>query len=397
MKKNNSRKPVLLFIIYIIYMLYYLADMNTSANILVKQSGTRRGVHVFLFVLILVLGIYFITRGKYKQNDKFRSRLLLLIIWGIVVDVARNIAFWSVATHIGLLVLFYLIDFFSCTYVDCQDKYKIVIIIELFLWCITIYYGIRAYFNFRNYTGNEYSNVLNLSYNILAFVPILIQIKKKSIRSVSISISALCILISLKRGAIISLISMVIVYFVIIMRTNRSKSIKWKTFFGGSFILLLIIIIVVSLNGRTGGALFNRFSAAELSFGSNRSIIYSRAISEIKSRGILKLVLGTGSGSTEKFIGSGAHNEVLELAISYGIIGVLIYISMFVGGLKQICTMIDCDVESSVIGLYGMSFAYIFVVGIFGSSLFSHMTYHITLVMGLCDGYLSSISHEVNK
>lgn len=382
-KRIKSKSSVLLYIVYAVYLLYYLADMNTSANTVVKQTSERTSVHYYLVALIGILGIYYIFHGKIIINDRFRHRFFPLILWGACVDLINGVAFWSIATHIGLMVLFYLSLYFATVYVDTEEKYSRILFIELALWIITIYYGIRAYFSYSEYLGRD-TNVLNMAYNVLVFIPLLLQVRDRRIRNVSLLVSIVYIIASLKRGAVLAMFGMFLVYYFNLGKSIAGK-ISIKKVIAGVVAVIGLVLLVLIVNNRMGGALFNRFSANELRFGSTRDVIYRRAFNVIKERGLVDLIIGTGSGSTMTLIGSGAHNEELELMISYGLIGLLIYFAMLLGGVIQFKILKRNVVPKLQPTTYLMSLTYIIIVGIVGSAMFSHMTYHIMIAMGLAN------------
>jgi len=187
----------------------------------------------------------------------------------------------------------------------------------------------------------------------------------------------------LKRGAIIAMIIMAIIWYIYERRQRRfegtySPSRKRIVAF---FAVILVIIVSIWVNIKTNGSLAERFSFESMLDGSTRYDIYSNAIEEIKDRNIVTLIFGTGSGSSSTYVGSGIHNEILDLIISYGFIGALLYIITFFSGLNLIWK--KGREKNMNISVFAASFAYIFLVGIWGSALFSHMTFHIMLTMGL--------------
>lgn len=383
MGRTNKHK-FLLYFFFALYGAYYFADMQSSANVVVKQVSERTSVHYFMILMIIVLGGYLLFLHKIFVKDGFRTAILGLISCALFIDFVNNISFWSIATHIGLLVLFFLTSFFGSHYIDTKNKYQLVLRIEFILWCITLFYAIKAYFNYRSYMANSSSTpVLNMAYNMLVFLPILVQLKNKKIKTISILITVGYILLSLKRGAILALVGMIIVYWINMKEDWNFLVVKKRTLIVTIVCLISIIILAGYVDSITNGALSERFSLDSLRDGSNRNVIYSSAITEIKSRSLLRLIIGTGSGSTTTFIGSGAHNEVLEMMISYGFIGLIIYVLSLIMGIRHIMDMRWRNVNRTYVAVYAMSLFYIVAVGIFGSSLFSHMSFHIFLSMGL--------------
>lgn len=389
-KKSNNR-IVFLYFVYVLYSCYYFADMQTSANTVVKQVSPRTSVHLLLIALILVLGSYFVIKHRIFVKDSFNNMLLVFFSWATVVDFFNGVPVWSVATHVGLLVLFFLMYYFVSQYCDREEVYQRLIVIETVLWIITTFYAVKAYLNYRSfYGGMSGTPVLNMAYNMLVFLPVLVQIGKPRLRGIAIIITVLYIIISLKRGAIITLAVMAVSYWLVAIKNGDSIHIKRNHLIIILLSIIGFVLMVYEINNSTGGALFERFSYESLKYGSNRNTIYSSAVSEIKQRSFFSLLIGTGSGSTSVLIGSGAHNEVLEIVISYGFIGVIMYFSMIIKGILQYYELKRCTTNKRMLGVYAMSLCYIVSVGVFGSALFSHMSFHIMVSLGISVAFIHS-------
>ena len=54
---------------------------------------------------------------------------------------------------------------------------------------------------------------------------------------------------------------------------------------------------------------------------------------QILNRNFFEFLIGKGSGSSLSIIGSGVHNEILEMLFSYGVIGLIIYLWLVIRGI----------------------------------------------------------------
>lgn len=385
MTTKTKRIPLFLIVLYVVYSLYYFADMNTSANTMVKQTESRSDVHVYLIVLIVLLGVFFLSRGKWRLEDPFRLSFLFMIVWTVVVDLIVGAQFWGTATHVGLLTLFYLIYFWAANYINTSRLYNLVLCAECILWIITIWYAIQAYFAFREYNGEDVDIVLNMSYNVLVFMPVLLQIKKRALKLPMVTISVLYIVVSLKRGAIITLLAMIFVYAMMSDKKKGIKTMQIDQKKAGKVIISLaaIAVLIIVVDDQMGGALSARFTLDALRYGSSRNELYSAAWNDVKTRGILFFLLGKGSGSSLQIIGSGVHNEILEFLFSYGLVGAMMYVVVVFNGAKRGAWL--RNISSTSGRTFTMGMTYVVLVGVFGSALFSHMTFHIMLAMGMAN------------
>lgn len=382
-KKRGS--AWLLLLIYAVYFLYYFEDMETSANTMVKQTESRDMVHIYLIVLIAMLGVYFLTRGKWRLDDGFRSCFFLMIGWCIITDLIVGAAFWGIATHIGLLTLHYLIYYFGGHYIDSLQRYRTILALEFILWCVTLWYAISALLSYREYMGEEADVVLNMAYNMLVFIPILLQLKNRVLKGVSVAISVIYIVVSLKRGAIISLAVMLLVGFWVFAKGKDKDFLKISLKTATKFVVVAVAlaVVVAIVNNIMGGALAARFSWEELQDGSNRSRLYAAAWADIKVRNPLQFLIGKGSGSSLRDVGSGIHNEELEFLFSYGAIGLVLYVLTMCRGVGRANKLRKEDSHSGE--MYAMGITYLICVGVVSSALFSHMSFHIMLAMGLAN------------
>ncbi len=387
----NTRKQGIawyLLLVYGVYFLYYFADMQTSANTMVKQTESRGMVHIFLIVLIGLLAVYFISRMKWFVDDGFRSSFFVLISWCALTDILVGASFWGIATHIGLLVLFYLIYYFAGHYINSQLRYKMILALEFALWCVTLWYAISAFVAFREYQADRNLDgdvVLNMAYNMLVFIPILLQLKNRVLKGASVAISVVYIVASLKRGAIIAMIAMFLVAYFAGTRKNKNEGFQINKKIASKALLIGagIVIAMVVVNNKMGGALLGRFSLDELRDGSDRSRLYAAAWADIKTRNLLPFLIGKGSGSSLRIIGSGVHNEELEFWFSYGLIGLVLYLITMFRGIGRTRKLIKEDMPTK--RMYAMGLTYLICVGVVGSALFSHMAFHVMLAMGLAN------------
>lgn len=388
-KGKSGFARFLICIVYAVYSLYYIEDMETSANVVVKQTESRGSVHLFLIVLIGMLALYMLLRTTFTGRLKISSLnapLILLAVWGVFSDFLNGASFWSIAVHIGLIVLWVLVIFFMEDIVIDKRTYNLVILFEFVIWIITIYYSGVALTNFSNYSAEigqgDISNVLNISYNVLVLIPFLLQIKYKLIRNISLLISCGLIILSMKRGALLAMGLMLVIYYYMQVKSGKMKISLFKV----TSILALFVIGVIVVNKITNNALLSRFTWESLSTGSNRNILYSAAINDILDRNFVEFLIGKGSGSSLATIGSGVHNEILEMLFSYGLIGLIIYLWLIIRGLKLIFKLLK--EKSNASAIYAMSVVYIIFVGLVGTALFAHYSFHIMASIGISAGYL---------
>ena len=365
--------------------------MKTSANVDVKQTDSRSGVYIFLIALIAILLMYIFFRARYFKDIGVNIPIICLVVWGMFVDIYNETNVWAMAVRLGLLVLWVATTFFISDIINDEKTYNILLALEFIIWIITMYYSAVAFSNFSDYKGDNTTNVLNISYNILVLIPLLLQLKNKYLKGFVLLVSGGFIFLSMKRGAILALILMLFTYCYTIL---KNKKINRKRFFITVLTVLSLIVVAFILVDRfTNHYLSSRFSIEELMDGSNRSKLYSAALQDIKNRSFWILMVGKGGGASVRELGTGVHNEILEMLFSYGLLGLIIYIWMIVKGVGSIIKQLKKKDEASA--YYAMSMAYIVFVGLVGTALFAHYTFHIMVSIGLSCGYLRKRSKSL--
>lgn len=370
-----------LIIVFGVYLFYYLADMRTNANVMVKQTESRGSVHVFMFLLIGILALYFVFHMKIVPNLGITVPLICITGWIVCVDIINGSSIWNIAVRVGLFVLWWLISFFAARYTNSQLRYSWVLKFEFIIWGITVFYSLVSIKNYAAYSGSDEANVLNISYNILVLIPFLMQLKNKYLRGITNAISVFLIIVSMKRGAILAMGAMLLVFFYIKQCMCEVSWKRRKLVTRLVVIAILVCVCVILVDAYSGGFLSSRFTKEALLSGSNRSELYNHAWQDIRSRSILQLIIGKGSSSVLQIIGSGVHNEFLEFLFSYGVVGCLLYLILIVKGIKTTIYMTRKKKDGAP--YYGMAMTFIVIVGFVGSALFSHYTFHIMLLIGL--------------
>lgn len=181
------------------------------------------------------------------------------------------------------------------------------------------------------------------------------------------------------------MVAMFFIYFFIVKRVSGRKLEK-RTLEKIIIIAIFVCTCIVVVDTYTDGYFSSRFTRDSIMSGSNRNELYSLAWQDISGRSIVDFVIGKGSSSVLEIIGSGVHNEVLEFLFSYGVIGLLGYLFLIIKGIKKALFLIRKKTEGA--SFFGMSMTFIILVGMVGSALFSHYTFHIMLLAGISNGYL---------
>ncbi len=92
------------------------------------------------------------------------------------------------------------------------------------------------------------------------------------------------------------------------------------------------------------------------------------------------LLIGSGAGTTARILGGSAHNEWLEFIMCYGLIGVFIYLMLFVALIKKLHSMIKEKNKNAV--FFGIFLAYLPIVSLYGAIYFIQSTIFVMAMLG---------------
>lgn len=311
-----------LFCMALLYLLFAIFDMQSSTQT-GNRGADRSRAHLALLAFTGYMGAYALIH--IKKINRTLIPLILLAVWIFFTGLINHAETWDMLVQMNMSVLWILCYLFFYDYTkrgerEKQNVYFLSVIVLLFYCVATIYYSFYAFQSYGHYTA------MNIVYYALAILPwVLIEEKGTKLFYVIVFISTF---ISLKRGAIIALPIMYMVK-TLLDKPNRKEMIKKTVSLIGLFIGLCIAFYIVNI--LTDGFIAERFSIEELATGSGRSDLYLIAIGAIKDRNFIELMLGSGIGSSVDLLGTGVHNEWLEMLFSYGLIGLAIYMSYIVG------------------------------------------------------------------
>jgi len=214
-------------------------------------------------------------------------------------------------------------------------------------------------------------------YYVVTFLPFIMLVSNRIWQTILLGILLIMTITSLKRGAIIVLPLMLIVYFYLQAKLRNNIVLFFKKMILFVMILLPVLMIVDS---KSDHFLSARFQSEELQSGSGRDVLYETAIHSIMDRDFVTFFIGTGSGSSVKLLGTGVHNEWLEILFSFGFMGVILYLSFLASLIAKFRYL--KRIKSEYAPHFAMVIVYIFMVGLFGAFYWVHSAFFIFLTLG---------------
>lgn len=215
------------------------------------------------------------------------------------------------------------------------ERFFTICIILLSLAGIAYYYNNLALAANRLVGFDEERFTNNASVVFLFLLPSLLFIKKDAIKYVLLGIYLFFLISSVKRGNIVAAILPVI--FIIYESLRNNKRLSWKTLFVFAVIIGLFYLSKEWILG-------NNYFLARLDDSlhgqtSNRDRIYAAAWSLwYNSDSLVNILFGYGFDGTITHIFNNyrAHNDWLEVLVNFGIIGVSLYLTIFIAFARAI-------------------------------------------------------------
>lgn len=312
----------LLFLFVVIY--FSQGAIYPSGSLIAKIS---------LF-FILIISLFFLIKSLFLKGEKslfYYSWIFLFIlnlIGFILVGNYEDIYFSQIRNISAAILPFYPFYYFARK--GCVDNKKFI-----FLFLVLFPIAILNFYYSRITLLSMYSNgrenvVSNAAYFFVAILPFLFLWERKRILPIiSLIILLFFIIQGAKRGALITGVAGMLVYFIYLFKTVDPKE-RAK---GVIFSIIAVILIFISFYHfyLSNEYLMNRFDNV-VQNTTNRDIIYNNLWNNwYHSDDLIKYLFGFGFASTIMYSGTGllAHNDWLELLTNFGLLGILIYTLLF--------------------------------------------------------------------
>lgn len=381
---NTSKAQCLIFTILL--QIYYIQD----------YLGIT-GLAKFLLIIILVFSIYktYYVIKNYKLEPVMKS-----LTWFFALITAYGLAhllfgkthfikdFWITMPVPRFLYLKYIFLSIPIIYVyyDFAKKgafnHKSILHYSIILLVFAIIAFLSYYtFGNPNETSLEYDDGVtnNMGYKFIPIIPMLFLVKKWRLPLISVCI--VFIILSLKRGAIISGFISIMFYILLILKENKGRK---KLFIVPGIIILLLGGSSVLINYyESSQGLQKRLEQTVEGDTSGRDVISKTIINYyINHIDTKEAVFGNGADASIDVAGNYAHNDWLELLINQGIIGVLFYISFFIYWLKD-WLKIRHVVSPDIFYAFGLALTTTFLSTIYSMS-YTNLSAGVSIVIGYC-------------
>ncbi len=397
------RKKLLWFPIVLMCILWAYAYNDVMSSNQAGLVDMDRGiVHKLLIILIsLLLGyIFWGKKSAIYSISKNRHNpvivLVLIFLWVGLVGVLNQVDLGALLTHLLISFWWIITYLFAKKYTENHiEEFQQILRLYIIMYFVYIWVNIIARNQIQTNFERDFAITVYIYY-ILLFIPFIYMIQRNIIRNALLIIAIAMVATSYKRGTIICLPIMLIAYeFVQSIIKN-----KWFSFIRRVvFLVVAIGVFLFLVNETSGGFLSERFAKEELESGSGRSDIWDIALTVIANRSFLETIVGTGSGSSVRLLGTGAHNEWIEFLFSFGVVGVMLYASMCIIWISECLYYVKRKAEYAP--HMCMMTTYLLIGGLFSGFYFQHTSFYFFSLMGVCkalnDKQLLSTCHQLKK
>ncbi len=330
------RKAIPLVVLSVVFLAFSIADLQSSAQT-GNRGADRSSAHVLLLALTGFLIAYVFLAAKRISSIRLvqpLSGLIILACWILITGSFNGASTWDLLVRMNMSLLWVFAYLFFWSLATNMDDSEVCLrrFAKLFFVFFTAATG--YYFVYVSILLGRIP-VLNVIYEVLALLPWLILLDANVKGGILYVVSGFFTLLSMKRGAIIAL---PVMYVADVLARSKADGGKRDIVKPIGILLLAIALfaaLFVGFDTWTGGFLTERFSSEEMASGSGRSDQYVLAISAILERDWLHVLIGGGIGSSVSLIGTGIHNEWLEILFSYGVVGFVIYAAMVIGIVRR--------------------------------------------------------------
>lgn len=341
---SNSREPwssiLPLLAFAAVYLFFTLSDLQSSAQT-GYMGADRTLAHLFLIALTGYLVIYTLLSARQIVHVELKqplSGLIILAAWIFLDSLYHRVGLWTLLVQMNMSVLWVLVYVFFWNY--SKKSHAHATHVSHFAAGMFIFYVCATFFYFVS-TGTRLGRtpVLNVVYYAEALLPWIVLTANQGKRDIACFLAVIAVFVSLKRGAILAL-PLMYIFDILFRGRGAAESLPFTKKWGKLIVIsILFIVAFLIFDWGTGGFLSERFSSEEMSTGSGRLDYWAGAIEAISQRGVLDFLVGGGAGSSVDLLGTGVHNEWLEMLFSYGVIGLVIYTAIIFGMVLRLRSM----------------------------------------------------------
>lgn len=180
------------------------------------------------------------------------------------------------------------------------------------------------------------------SYYSLLLLPIILFYPKKEIRYISVVLTLLVLLSSLKRGGLLAFALGILVYIIFSELITKKQHLRGILISAISVIALVLVFLWIDMHSET--SMIERFSSIREDEGSGRMDVWRQTWLMILNSSGLHFLFGHGYGAVlqNSPLFLSAHNDWLEIWYDYGFFSFLLFIGVMFSWLQLVLHLYKC-------------------------------------------------------
>lgn len=315
--------------IYSSFESYYIGELSRYMDLDIADNSEN--LKAYSRLVIIMTSLLFFHRKYSIKNLTFLGKTLFVFSIYIFIsnlilkDFSQPMYYISTYTMSSAWIYVYLFFY------TVSLRYNIDRHIPKFIITFAI---ISAILFIKNYMSNNAIGHTDWhyveSYYLITLFPAIILLKNRPRYALMILV-IVCAIISGKRTGFITSVAIIVLYTLMIGR-NISK--KIQTIFLGTIILFTLYFALNQFIGDKIDFIIERIANIKEDDGSGRGEMYSDMYKLITDNEDIKsLIFGKGYNeviNSKMSNGFSAHNEFIETAYDFGILGLLIFVTIFV-------------------------------------------------------------------
>lgn len=318
------------------YLVLFLVIPLYTAQGWLFESGSLISQTLILFWLIInvfyTLEFLFHKRTSSVALPVFLFLILIFFSWlffpKVIISHGWVISTYGDLKNISLVMLSYFPFRYWGMKGYLQQRQILLFLVLMILASVEAFFLLA-----RKFDAELLTIINNTGYYFAMLFPVLGILFAKKINLPIIAVLMYFCIGSAKRGAILCLVVCLILYFYYSNKGSIRKNLYSKTFL---FLIMSVVISALAYNlYETNAFLQNRIERTVMENDTGgREYIYSQLVDYFFNSDIISMLFGSGMDKTVEIAGNFAHQDWLELLICNGIIGIILYLAIFVSMYK---------------------------------------------------------------
>lgn len=322
---------IIAFALFIYYTFdsYYIQELSRYLD--ANLADNNESLKSYLRLIMIATSLLFFHRKNSIINLTFLGKTLFVFSIYILMSIVLQKNFTNLMYYISTYTISTLWIYIYLFFYTISLRYDIERYIAK---CIIASAVLSAALFIKNYVLNNAIGHTDWhyieSYYLITLFPAIILLKNRP-RYALMLLVIICAIISGKRTGFITSAAIIVLYTLMIGR-NISK--KIQTIFLGTIILFTLYFALNQFIGDKIDIIIERIANIKEDDGSGRGEMYSDMYKLItENKDINSFIFGKGYNeviNSKMSNGFSAHNEFIETAYDFGILGFLIFVTIFV-------------------------------------------------------------------